>query len=380
MSGVGVLLLAETEPQAALSLPPQTNFAALHAAIREEIERGLRPEHAAIFARPVFQGGKIGWQAPGETARNLLELRTEDRRALLAATGSILSDIRRLGESGRAPTLARHWPQLRSVPGPDSVFAVDGRPVLAPWGHAQMPGATDVLAGCDDRVPFEAPVRTDWRPYGAALAAVVLLALLAGFALPAIARWAIPAPAQCRAEPGQLDLMRREAAAQARGEELKRLLANLSDEIGRKQLLCPIQTAQAPQPPPHADLPQQQWDAHDLSMLDGCWHNTTQLSLRDIGTGQVHSVREWKLCFDHVGNGRQTIQKDNGQNCEGLLGASFQGQQLVLNDKDRCQGEKFNLVRGKMECTRVNENEATCTRTDVEGPGAGLHATGKFIR
>ena len=281
-----------------------------------------------------------------------------------------------------------------TVPGPGAVFAVDGRPVLAPWGYAGGSGAGTLLAGYDDRVPFRAAVRTDWRPYAAALVGVALLAVLAGFGLPALARWAIPAPAMCQADAGQLDLMRQQADAESRGAALTKLLASLNEDVGRAQLLCPIRLAPRPQsapapaptpapppaPPPRADLPEQKWNDHDLSMLDGCWHNTTPLNLRSIATGQVLGAREWRLCFDQSGAGRQTLTFTDGQSCDGPLTAAFSGERLVLTDRESCRGRSHSLVRGKMECVRESGTEATCTRTDSEGPTAGVHQTGKFRR
>lgn len=389
-----MLTLAETDRTAPRAIPVAGDLVVLHERLTSEISQGLGPAHAALFAQPVIRPDRVVWQAPGAASRATPALTEAERAALLAAAGSILSDVRRLGESGQAPTVAACWPHLMTVPGPGAVFAVDGRPVLAPWGYAGGSGAGTLLAGYDDRVPFRAAVRTDWRPYAAALAGVALLAVLAGFGLPALARWAIPAPAMCQADAGQLDLMRQQADAESRGAALTRLLASLNEDVGRAQLLCPIRLAPRPQsipvpaptpapapaPPPRADLPEQKWNNHDLSMLEGCWRNTTQLMLREIGTGQTLGAREWKLCFDQSGNGRQTIVYSDGRTCEGPLGASFRGEQLVLTDREQCRGRGANLMRGKMECTRTSGSEANCARTDLEGPAAGHSQTGKFKR
>ena len=387
-----MLTLAETDRNAARALPMAEDLVTLHERITGGSTRGLGEAHAALFARPMIRPDRVVWQAPGEASRAATALAEAERAALLAAAGSILSDVRRLGESGQAPTVAASWPHLMTIPGPGAVFAVDGRPVLAPWGHAGGAGADALLSGYDDRVPFSAPVQMEWRPYAAALACVALLAVLAGFGLPALARWAIPPPAMCQADAGQLDLMRRQADAQSRGAALTRLLASLNEDLGRERLLCPIGPAAPPPPPisrpvpppppppPRADLPEQKWNQHDLSMLDGCWHNTTRLMLRNIGTGQTLEAREWKLCFDQSGNGRQTILYSDGRSCDGPLGASFRGDQLVLTDREQCRGRGANLMRGKMECTRNSGTEATCTRTDLEGPGTGTSQTGQFKR
>ncbi len=230
------LTLAETPTGGPSSLPPGTDPAALHAAATAEIAAVLGAAHAALFARPVSGTAGIAWTAPSAEIRRFADLTATDRQALLAATGSIVSDIRRLVESGRAPALAAAWPAMRDVPGPHALFAVDGRPVLAPWGRR---GPADLLAPHDDGRPWSAPAPVRWLPYAAALAAVALLALAAGLLLPAVAPWSQPPAAMCRIDDGQLDLLRRQAAAGNRGEDLKKLLAAVNDDIGRAAAAVP---------------------------------------------------------------------------------------------------------------------------------------------
>ena len=115
-------------------------------------------------------------------------------------------------------------------------------------------------------------------------------------------------------------------------------------------------------------------------MLDGCWHSTTALTTRNETTGEVERVQEWRLCFDRGGHGRQTIRWSSGRTCTGPMAAGFSGEELRLTDTDHCAGPLTTLRRGLFECQRVNDAEATCTRTDTEGPAAGAHQTGRFVR
>ena len=203
--------------------------------------------------------------------------------------------------------------------------------------------------------------------------------------------WTVPEPAMCRIEPGQLALLRQQADAEARGDDLKRALASVNDEIGRNQLQCPIPTAEAalqapvapPAPAPHADLPQEEWDRHDLTLLEGCWHNVTQMNTRMIETGQIFSVENWQICFDRAGHGRQTIRWNDGVRCTGPATATFANDNdLVMTDLERCRsdtGGRF-VFRGKFACTRISDNEATCIRTGIEGQSQGDHQAGRFVR
>lgn len=398
MSGSSWMTLSDTPPAAASALPSGTDLPRLHAAITADIVQALGPAHAMLFATPVPTDRGVSWRVQGTDARRLSDLPADSRRDLLAAAGSIRSDLRRLVESGRAPALASAWPAVCLVPSLASVFAVDGRPVLADWSHAPAAGG-DTLAAYDDRVGFKPKQPARWQPWAAAAASVVLLALLAVLLLPQLARWAVAEPAMCRLEPAQLGLMRQQAAAEARGHALQALLAATNDDIGRKQLLCPLQVAQAlpasppqaprtPPPPPaprslapRAELPSDAWNRHDLAMLEGCWHSSTRMETRDLATDRVHAVEEWRLCFDRNGRGHQSIRWTDQSVCTGPQSANFlQDDQLLLQDTARCGASGRNLRRGTFTCRRINDTEATCVRTDVEGPAIGRGQTGRFSR
>lgn len=392
MSGTMPFRLAESRHGALRPLLPQErDLAAWHAALTSEIGTQLGPHHAAILAQPVATADGWAWQASGAAMRRLDDLPADSRRALVAAGSSIFSDIRRLAESGSAPTVAAAWPALREVPGPSSIFAIDGRPVLSAWGHATSDGAHGIFAAQDDGIAWVAPPRQPWNVYAVALACVALLALAAGLLLPAAAPWMPPAPTVCRATPGQLEAIRLQSQVIDRGEDLKRLLATVNDDIGRKQLQCPLPVAAplpaplpAPRPavrPPHAELPQDLWNRHDLSMLNGCWHNVTRMVTTDGARRQL-DVQEWQICFNASGAGEQTLRWSDGGTCRGATAAAFSAEdRLLLTDAEKCHGTNRYLYRGRMTCTRLNDTEATCIRNDTEGPGISAPGqAGRFIR
>lgn len=389
MSRSSWLTLSDTLLATASALPSGTDLPSLHAAITAEIVRALGPAHAMFFATPtpiatpVSAERGMSWQVQGIDARRLSDLPGDGRRDLLAAAGSIRSDLRRLVESGLAPALASAWPAVCLVPGLASIFAVDGRPVLADWSHPPAAGG-DLMAAYDDRVGFEPKPPLEWRPWATAAASVAVLALLAVILLPRLARWSIAEPAMCRVEPSQLGLMRQQAGAEARGHALKAVLAATNDDIGRKQLLCPIQVVQAappPPPPPRAELPSDAWDRHDLTMLEGCWHSSTRMKITSIDTGLVRTAQEWQLCFDRNGRGKQAIRLTDQSVCTGPQSASFlPDNSLLLEDTARCSGRGLSLLRGTFTCRRDNETEATCLRKNVEGPSIGQGQTGRFFR
>jgi hypothetical protein len=114
-------------------------------------------------------------------------------------------------------------------------------------------------------------------------------------------------------------------------------------------------------------------------MLEGCWRNTTDLTTHDVNTGQPNPVQRWEMCFDRNGQGRQNILWADGERCQGPLQARFEGGQMFIEEKDRCTGRR-SLFQGRSACRRINDSEADCTRTQIEGRNAGATQRGRFTR
>lgn len=247
-----MIRLAAARPQdlrPLLPMPPAEAFAALQA------EAGrLSPAHAALFAAPVPEDGGIAWGAPGARMARYADLDAASRGALTAEAGRILSDLRREAESGNA-VLARLWPAIAEIPSFDMVFAVDGRPVLAGWGHvgAASPGPLGLLARFDDGRHWQPPARQPWGVWAATLAALALIALLAGLLGPLLA-WRVLTPPEstCVAEQGDLEALARLVEAERAERDLRTELARLEGDLGRLRLSCPIPRAPT-QPPPQPE-------------------------------------------------------------------------------------------------------------------------------
>lgn len=254
-----MIRLALTRAQdlrALLPLPPDQAHAAVQAAAAR-----LSPAHAALFAQPVAEEGAIAWGAPGARMARYTDLDAASRTALTAEAGRILSDLRREAEREAAAgggSLAALWPALAEIPSFDLLFAVDGRPVLAGWGHvgAAAPGPLGLLARFDDGVRWAPPPRRPWGVWLATLAALALLALLAGLLAPLLA-WRLLAPPQpaCVAAEGDLAALERMVEAERGERDLRTELARLEEELGRRRLACPL--PRAPEPPPEPPRPQE---------------------------------------------------------------------------------------------------------------------------
>lgn len=240
-----------------LPMPPAEAFAALQA------EAGrLSAVHAALFAQPVAEEAGLAWGAPGQRMARYVDLDAASRAALTAEVGRILSDLRREAERQAAEgggTLAQLWPAMAEIPSFDMVFAVDGRPVIAGWGHvgAASPGALGLLARFDDRQPWQPPPSRPWGVWAATIGALALLALLAGLLGPLLAwRFLAPPQAACVAAQGDLEALARLVEAERGERDLRIELARLEEELGRRRLACPLPRAPEPPPPPPTPEPE----------------------------------------------------------------------------------------------------------------------------
>ncbi len=360
-------------------LPPGRNPIEWHAVLTGEIARHLSSAHAQILARPELSDNGMAWLADGSARSRYADLDWEGRRALDAAAGAILSDIRRLAESGAAPAVREAWPALREIPDMGHLFAVDGRPVLAAWGHSGD-GAVGRLARFDDGVPWRAAPRLAWGRYGAALGVLAALALAAGLLLPLAASWLVDRPASCMIVPGQLEAMRGQLGLDSRGQELRTLLATLTEDIGRRQLLCPVAVlppaaapvpapapTPEPRPPPRADLPQDKWDRQDLTMLQGCWHLNTSLQAQDP-RGNLAPFKAWRICFDGVGHGNQEVTLQDARRCSGPLEANFESARLLkVVPPQPCSSPELTMSQAELQCRRLSDVEAHCNGRNPNG-------------
>jgi hypothetical protein len=372
-----MIVLAETRPGVwRATLPPGRSPAEWHAAIVLEILARLTPIHAGMFATPRATPNGMVWEADGAAARPATMLSAADRAVLDRALRQQLSEVRRLGESGAAPAVAACWPALRDVPDDSLVFALDGRPVLAGWGHTNE--RPTLLGTLDDGVAWRTTPRLPRSVYAWAGLSLIVLALAAGLLVVAFGGFVAPPPQVCRAAPGELEAIARQGRALTREQELRRELSALDDELGHRRLQCPL-----PPPAPAAPaLPEARWKSKDLSMLDGCWENTTLLLLVLERTNEQKKVKTWKMCFtpDHPGSGTQEITMDDGDHCEQALTAHFDGDKLIFEDVGRCPFGQAPLRHGTMTCLRTSDSEADCKRIDSDGPAAGVPQPGKFRR
>lgn len=364
-------------------LPPGRSAAEWHAALTAEIAGHLTPAHAAILAAPHPSAAGEQWETPATHAVRYLELPEADRDALRRALLVILSDIRRVAESGTAPTVAACWPALREIPDLNLLFAADGRPVLAGWGRIPAAAAAPpgLLAALDDGHAWRPRPRWPWGSWGAVGGTLAIaLALLATWFV--LLRTSVPA---CVVAPEELAALDAQARGDARHNMLMVELARLVNQQGRARLQCPIpQAPPNPLPQSHAEaptgpaLPLERWQHHDLAMFQGCWSRVSAMNVREEATDRILPVSSWRLCFDEQGNGTQTISLTDGHRCTGPVHAAFEGDRMVTT-AGRCTGG-FEFVRSEQDCTRVTDDEGHCSGRDLEGSRLGHRGQDSVFR
>jgi hypothetical protein len=122
--------------------------------LRAAIAQRLSREHADLLAIPEADpsGRRIDWYAPfdGEV-RRLADLGEQERSTVGAAVQRLHADLATLAQSMEAPersgaerNFARLLRNALTAPGEDTLYVVDGKPVMAFWGFsadAALPGA-----------------------------------------------------------------------------------------------------------------------------------------------------------------------------------------------------------------------------------------------
>jgi hypothetical protein len=411
-------LLASLKPESLRPvLPAGWTPGAAWTALRDALGRRLDRAHAGLFAEPVAGNapGTVGWAGAGD-ARRFYDLDAGSRDALKAEIGRLVSDIRRLGEEidrnpkDRDATLRPLLTAAVEIPGWDYVYAVDGRPVLAAWGHvgAGAAGPIGVLAALDDRRAFEPPPGRPWGVWAATFAVLLLLLALTPFIARALPwGWFLDASLPvCRIDEDRIRPLADLEEERARGKALQTQLASIRGEIGAKQAQCalpeppppPPQVAAAPPPPPppppppkrepppppppppepRGDLPADKWAEKDLKMLEGCWNRVTNMQTRDIRTGRVSPVRTWRMCFRGDGTGTQEMEYVNGRRCSSNVRANFDQERLVIDSvRDVPCSDGGAVFRTIEECRRLNETEADCIGNQPRVGGGNIRSTFK---
>ena len=122
--------------------------------LRAAIAARLSREHADLLAIPEVDptGRRIDWYAPFEgDTRRLSEIGGAERAQMLDKVQRLHGDLARLADSMETPerssaerNFARLLRHALTAPGEETLYVVDGKPVMTFWGFtadASLPGA-----------------------------------------------------------------------------------------------------------------------------------------------------------------------------------------------------------------------------------------------
>ncbi len=249
--------------------------------LRTAVAARLSRRHADLLAIPEVDptGQHIDWYAPFDgAAQRLADLDPAARAATLDEVQRLHAEISGLADTMAAPersaaerNFARLLRHALTAPGEDTLYVVDGKPVMTFWGftaEASLPGAflaappaaaapaprvapvaprpEAVLASAPAVATAVGPARSTWWQW--LLLAALLLALLAFLAwlvrpyLPRLEPW-LEAEARERAlslavrQPAEIQKARVDTLQQE-NEALRMELARLTDEAARRGADC----------------------------------------------------------------------------------------------------------------------------------------------
>jgi hypothetical protein len=236
--------------------------------LRAAIAARLSREHADLLAIPEVDptGRHIDWYAPfdGE-ARRLSEAGKAERAHVLDKVQRLHGDLARLADTMEAPerssaerNFARLLRHALTAPGEETLYVVDGRPVMTFWGFtadASLPGAflasppvpprpvarPEAVMVSAPAIMAVAPRTTWWQWLLLALLLLLLLALLAWLVRPYLPRLEPYLEAEARERALSLSIRQplelqrtRVDTLQHDYENLQLELARLTDEAARR--------------------------------------------------------------------------------------------------------------------------------------------------
>ena len=132
-----------------------------------------------------------------------------------------------------------------------------------------------------------------------------------------------------------------------------------------------------PAPPPKvtetpSGLAPDAFDEDDISVMEGCWELSSQYDVHHIRTGEIISFRDWRICFDGQGNGRETMRATNGLTCEGVLSGDIgEGRLSMREPGNLICANGFEIFRRDITCALDAQGVANCSTYQPEIDGRG---------
>ncbi len=299
--------------------------------ITGHLARRLSPAHAELFAEPSPDParGATDWYAPGQGRSVPLDSEPSHLQGFEALVDEIRAEADRLlAERDEAQRLMGELLRAAlAVPDRNSIRVRGGAVFLVAWGHHATDrgeGAQLVRSLPNTAPPMQmlalgaAPAARRW-PWVFLATALLLLMLAMGLALAwrDPFGWLVLRDAQCLVDPADLALLEEHETARAEEIALRRRLAELMVEAGRKRLDCP--PPPRPEPPPArpatparaAALPPAQ--NADVERANRAGARTGRLQII-LAWDDINDLDLYVICPD-----RQVLGPSNQRACGGTL-------------------------------------------------------------
>lgn len=120
------------------------------------------------------------------------------------------------------------------------------------------------------------------------------------------------------------------------------------------------------------DIREEDWKNQDVGLLEGCWSLDSDYSIQDEDTGVLASVASWRMCFDDMGSGSQTLIFENGSVCESnQVRAEFNqnGDLAIFDNEDVECSNRYRIYARDTTCVLVQDGSASCVSRQKETGG-----------
>lgn len=353
----------------------------------------LGPEIASHFAEPLRDGTarRIDWFTEGDgPARAWRDLTAEQRHKAETTLQDWRNRLHALA-SEVPPTggeeIHRILSMILSEPSEQTLFLIDGRPVVTDWGFE--------TATRDTGQPTTPPavIRRGHRPDALTLCMLAAMALaLATGTLHALGTFADP-PATPRAtasprpsQPSQqVSELRR---LQARNDRLRKDIDGLQEDALSRALAClgqcaapatPVPIAPPAAPPQSAPgaplvIPDGAAEAGDLSFLEGTWRSTSEsLAVTFTDSNRPDQSISVEYTLDDAGQGQRVVTMQDGTQCKGPVAARFDADghlQIEEGGPADC-GDGVKVIPYRLTCEIAADGLAICGMSPRDRDGAG---------
>ena len=153
----------------------------------------------------------------------------------------------------------------------------------------------------------------------------------------------------------------------------------LERERALAAMQCHPENPSAVEFPSPAPIDRNDWNARDISLLEGCWNLDSHFSTRNRQTGVESVYDTWRMCFNSRGAGTEEMRSGTGSTCTGNIQATFDadGSLEIQEPVDLQCSDGSYIFRLVSRCTLNDDGTANCV---VSQPETGSATTVKFRR